>query len=96
MTTYISPCKYCGSHEIEIAKETDGRYFAICTHCFAHGPISPNATVAIENWNSGATPEEDEKKSERKYSSCIIILIIFALYLILHFGLYLLFEHFTG
>lgn len=96
MSTSIVPCRFCLCHDVELAHGVGQQYWAQCVQCSARGPIAPTTADAVERWNVQNSAAPAEKRGNFNSSSCLVILVVFALYILTHFGLYLLFERITG
>jgi Lar family restriction alleviation protein len=44
------PCPFCGSENLH-TEESDGEHIVVCFECGSHGPVCPNLTQALEQWN---------------------------------------------
>ncbi len=54
MSEIPKPCLFCESSDVHVAKDChdDPFYFVECTNCFATGPLSRTAYIAVNKWNA--------------------------------------------
>jgi Lar family restriction alleviation protein len=50
VTIPAKSCPFCGSESLH-TEESDGEHLVVCYKCGGHGPVCPNLTRALEQWN---------------------------------------------